>query len=158
MTQASDQIARALFTHFCDGAGPNATPIQPLADYRDANGNDFNVYTCDREITVTDADAGPALMTLLMQEIQFFIVGFMELLTERNALATDFWANPITQLKIRTYKARILHASEVTRHAEYKLMILSIQHVLEGNRKETLIDIVGVRAALLRFAQKSTCI
>ncbi|KAA6359939.1 MAG: hypothetical protein EZS28_044535, partial [Streblomastix strix] len=42
----------------------------------------------------------------------------MELLTGRNAFAIDFWANPIAQAQIRDYKARILHAPEVTRHAE----------------------------------------
>ncbi|KAA6392930.1 MAG: hypothetical protein EZS28_011541 [Streblomastix strix] len=40
----------------------------------------------------------------------------------------------------------------------YKLTILSIQHVLEGNTKETLIDLVGMCAALLRFAERSTYI
>ncbi|KAA6357972.1 MAG: hypothetical protein EZS28_046501, partial [Streblomastix strix] len=140
-----------------------------------------------REITVTDADAGPALRTPPMQEIQYFIMRFMELLTGRNAFAIDFWANPIVQAQIRDYKARTLHAPEVTRHAEvpphqilnnaansrvdgyiqnlqfqilmlYKLTILSIQHVLEGNTKETLIDLVGMCAALLRFAERSTYI
>ncbi|KAA6391068.1 MAG: hypothetical protein EZS28_013402 [Streblomastix strix] len=111
----------------------------------------------------------------------------MDLLTGRNAFAIDFWANPIAQAQIRDYKARILHAPEVTRHAEvpphqvlnnaansrvdgyiqnqqfqilmlYKLTILSIQHVLEGNTKETLIDLVGMCAALLRFAERSTYI
>ncbi|KAA6379619.1 MAG: hypothetical protein EZS28_024855 [Streblomastix strix] len=38
----------------------------------------------------------------------------------------------------------------------YKLTILSIQHVLEGNTKETLIDLVGMCTALLRFAERST--
>ncbi|KAA6372954.1 MAG: hypothetical protein EZS28_031518, partial [Streblomastix strix] len=163
------------------------TPGQPLADDRDANGSDTNVFASDREITVTDADAGPALRTPPMQEIQFFIMRFMELLTGRNAFAIDFWANPIAQAQIRDYKARTLHAPEVTRHAEvpphqvlnnaansrvdgyiqnlqfqilmlYKLTILSIQHVLEGNTKETLIDLVGMCAALLRFAERSTYI
>ncbi|KAA6363401.1 MAG: hypothetical protein EZS28_041072, partial [Streblomastix strix] len=40
----------------------------------------------------------------------------------------------------------------------YKLTILSIQHVLEGNTKETLIDLVGMCAALLSFAERSTYI
>ncbi|KAA6363924.1 MAG: hypothetical protein EZS28_040549, partial [Streblomastix strix] len=111
----------------------------------------------------------------------------MELLTGRNAFAIDFWANPIAQAQIRDYKARTLHAPEVTRHAEvpphqilnnaansrvdgyiqnlqfqilmlYKLTILSIQHVLELNTKETLIDLVGMCTALLRFAERSTYI
>ncbi|KAA6376088.1 MAG: hypothetical protein EZS28_028386 [Streblomastix strix] len=156
-------------------------------DNRDANGSDTNVFASDREITVTDADAGPALRTLSMQEIQFFIMRFMELLTGRNAFAIDFWANPIAQAQIRDYKARTLHAPEVTRHAEvpqhqvlsnaansrvdryiqnlqfqilmlYKLTILSIQHVLEENTKKILIDLVGMCAALLRFAERSTYI
>ncbi|KAA6367011.1 MAG: hypothetical protein EZS28_037463 [Streblomastix strix] len=38
------------------------------------------------------------------------------------------------------------------------LTILSIQHVLEGNTIETLIDLVGMCAALLRFAERSTYI
>ncbi|KAA6382213.1 MAG: hypothetical protein EZS28_022256, partial [Streblomastix strix] len=67
---------------------------------------------------VTDADAGPALRTPPMQETQFFFMTFMELLTGRIAFAIDFWANPIAQAQIRDYKARTLHASEVTRHAE----------------------------------------
>ncbi|KAA6388976.1 MAG: hypothetical protein EZS28_015495, partial [Streblomastix strix] len=107
--------------------------------------------------------------------------------TGRNAFAIDFWANPIAQAQIRDYKARTLHPPEVKRHAEvpphqvlnnaansrvneyiqnlqfqilmqYKLTILSIQHVLEGNTKETLIDLVGMSAALLRFAERSTYI
>ncbi|KAA6377007.1 MAG: hypothetical protein EZS28_027466, partial [Streblomastix strix] len=187
MTQASGQNAQALFSHLRDGAGLNTTPSQPLIDDRDANGSDTNVFASDREITVTDADAGPALRTPPMQEIQYFIMRFMELLTGRNAFAIDFWANPIAQAQIRDYKARTLHAPEVTRHAEvpphqilnnaansrvdgyiqnlqfqilmlYKLTILSIQHVLEGNTKETLIDLVGMCAALLRFAERSTYI
>ncbi|KAA6400291.1 MAG: hypothetical protein EZS28_004178 [Streblomastix strix] len=36
----------------------------------------------------------------------------------------------------------------------YKLTILSIQHVPEGNTKETLIDLVGMCAALLHVAQR----
>ncbi|KAA6393724.1 MAG: hypothetical protein EZS28_010747 [Streblomastix strix] len=187
MTQASGQNAQAFFTHLRDGADLNTTPSQPLLDDRDANGSYTNVFASDREITVTDAVAGPALRTPPMQEIQFFIIRFMELLTGRNAFAIDFWANLIAQAQIRDYKARTLHAPEVTRHAEvpphqvlnnaansrvdgyiqnlqfqilmlYKLTILSIQHVLEGNTKETLIDLVGMCAALLRFAERSTYI
>ncbi|KAA6314204.1 MAG: hypothetical protein EZS28_055625, partial [Streblomastix strix] len=118
MTQASGQNAQALFTHLRDGAGLNTTPSQPLIDDRDANGSDTNVFASDREITVTDADAGPALRTPPMQEIQYFIMTFMELLTGRNPFAIDFWANPIAKAQIRDYKARTLHAPEVTRHAE----------------------------------------
>ncbi|KAA6370595.1 MAG: hypothetical protein EZS28_033878, partial [Streblomastix strix] len=118
MTQASGQNAQALFTHLRDGAGLNTTPNQSLVDDRDTNGSDTNVFASDREITVTDADAGPALRTQPMQEIQFFIMRFMELLTGRNAFAIDFWANPIAQAQIQDYKARTLHAPEVTRHAE----------------------------------------
>ncbi|KAA6404282.1 MAG: hypothetical protein EZS28_000191 [Streblomastix strix] len=187
MTQASGQNAQALFTHLRDGAGLNTTLSQPLVDGKDANGSDPNVFANDREIAVTDADAGPALRTPPMQEIQFFIMRFMELLTGRNALAIDFWANPIAQAQIWDYKARTLHAPEVTRHAEvpphqflnnaaisrvdgyiqilqfqilmlYKLTILSIQHVLEGNTKETLTYLGGMCAALLRFAERSTYI
>ncbi|KAA6389151.1 MAG: hypothetical protein EZS28_015326 [Streblomastix strix] len=40
----------------------------------------------------------------------------------------------------------------------HQLTILSIQHVLERNTKETLIDLVGVWAAHLRFAERSTYI
>ncbi|KAA6366551.1 MAG: hypothetical protein EZS28_037922, partial [Streblomastix strix] len=185
MTKASGQNAQALFLHLRDGAGLNTTPCQPLVDIMDANGSDTNVFASDREITVTDADAGPALRTPQMQEIQFFVIRFMELLTGRIAFAVDFWANPIAQAKIRDYKARTLHAPEVTRHAEvpphqvfinvsncrvdgyilnlqfqilmlYKLTILSIQQVLERNTKESLVDLVGMCATLLRFAERST--
>ncbi|KAA6359313.1 MAG: hypothetical protein EZS28_045159, partial [Streblomastix strix] len=38
-------------------AGLNMTPSQQLADDRDANGSDTNVFASDREITVTYADA-----------------------------------------------------------------------------------------------------
>ncbi|KAA6374190.1 MAG: hypothetical protein EZS28_030285, partial [Streblomastix strix] len=112
---------------------------------RDANRSDTNVFASDREISVTDADAGPALRTPPMQEIQYFIMRFMELLTGRNAFAIDFWANPTAQVQIRKYKARTLHAPE-------------IQQVLEGNTKDTLIDLVGMCTALLRFAERSTYI
>ncbi|KAA6353913.1 MAG: hypothetical protein EZS28_050561, partial [Streblomastix strix] len=94
------------------------TPSQPQIDDRDANGSYTNVFASDREITVTDADAGPALKTPPMQEIQYFIMRFMELLTGRNAFAIDFWANPIALAQIRDYKAQTLDAPEVTRHAE----------------------------------------
>ncbi|KAA6391588.1 MAG: hypothetical protein EZS28_012887 [Streblomastix strix] len=187
MTQACGQNARTLFTHLRYGAGLNTTPNQSLVDDRDTNGSDTIVFASEREITVTDADAGPALRTPPMQEIQFLIMKFMELLTGRNAFAIDFWANPIAKAQIRDFKARTLQASEVTRHAEvpphqvlnnaansrvdgyiqnlqfqiqmlYKLTILLIQHVLEGNTKETLIDLVGMCVALLSFAERSTYI
>ncbi|KAA6388112.1 MAG: hypothetical protein EZS28_016359 [Streblomastix strix] len=118
ITQARGQNAQALFTRFRDGAGLNTTPNQPLVDVKDANRSDINIFASEREITVTDADAGPALRTPPMQEIQFFIMRFMELLTGRNAFAIDFWANPIALAQIWDYKARTLHAPEVTRHAE----------------------------------------
>ncbi|KAA6394288.1 MAG: hypothetical protein EZS28_010184 [Streblomastix strix] len=118
MTQANGQNAQALFTHLRNGAGLNITPRQPLVDDRDANKKDFNVFACIREITMIDVNAGPALRAPRMQEIQYFIMTFMELLNERNAFAIDFWANPIAQAQIRDYKARTLHAPEVTRHAE----------------------------------------
>ncbi|KAA6390314.1 MAG: hypothetical protein EZS28_014155 [Streblomastix strix] len=206
MTQASGQNAQALFTHLRDGAGLNMTPSQPLllqpikrlerqyetirtvpVDDRDANVIDTNIFASDRVITVKDADAGPALRTPPMQEIQYFIMRFIVLLTGRNALAIDFWANPIAQAQIRDQKARTLHTPEVTRHAEvphhkilnnaanccvdgyiqnlqfqilmlYNLTIFSIQHVLEGNTKKTLINLVGMCAALLRFAERSSYI
>ncbi|KAA6392227.1 MAG: hypothetical protein EZS28_012243 [Streblomastix strix] len=177
----------ALFTHLRDGADLNTTPNQPLVDDRDSNRNDVNVFEIDREIAVTNADAGPAQTTQLMQEIQIFIMRFMKLFTGRNAFAIDFWANPITYAQIRDYKARTLHASEVTRHSEvpplqilsntannrvgiyvqnqqfqilelYKLTILSIQHVLEGCTKETLSDLVSMCTALLSIAERSICI
>ncbi|KAA6373680.1 MAG: hypothetical protein EZS28_030792 [Streblomastix strix] len=85
--------AQALFAYLHDGAGLNTTPSQPLGDDRDANGNDTNVFASDREIPMTDADAGPALKTPPMQEIQFFIMRLMQLLTGRNTIAIDFWAN-----------------------------------------------------------------
>ncbi|KAA6378113.1 MAG: hypothetical protein EZS28_026360 [Streblomastix strix] len=183
MTQASGQSAHALFTHFRDGADLNMTPSQPLADDRDANGSDTNVFASDREITVTDADAGPALKTSPMQEIQFFIMRFMELLTGRNAFAIEFWANSFAQAQNRDYMARILHETEVIRHTKqpphqilnntvncrvdgfiqnlqflililHKLTILSKQHMLEGVKKDTLIDQVSMWAALLRFAER----
>ncbi|KAA6386203.1 MAG: hypothetical protein EZS28_018269 [Streblomastix strix] len=187
MTQASGQNAQALFIHLRDGTDLNTTPSQPLIDDRDVNECDTNVFASDREITVTDADTGPALRTPSMQEIQNFIMRFMKLLTGRNAFAIDFWANPIAQAQIRNYKARSLHTPEVTRHVEvlpqqvlnnaansrvdgyiqnlqfqilmlYKITVLSIQHVLEGKSKETLIDLVGKCAALFRFAERSTYI
>ncbi|KAA6374499.1 MAG: hypothetical protein EZS28_029977, partial [Streblomastix strix] len=103
------------------------------------------------------------------------------------AFAIDFWANPIAQAQIRDYKARTLHAPEVTGHAEvpphqilnnaakshmvkyiqnfqyqilmlYKLTILSIQQILEENTRMTLIDLVDMCAVHLRFARRSTCI
>ncbi|KAA6354634.1 MAG: hypothetical protein EZS28_049839, partial [Streblomastix strix] len=118
MMQASCQNAHALFTHLRDGAGLKTTPSQQLEDDMDANESDSNVFMSDREITVTDADAGPALKTPPMKKIQYFIMRFMELLTRRNAFAIEFWANPIAQAQIWDYKARTLHAPEVTRHAE----------------------------------------
>ncbi|KAA6388111.1 MAG: hypothetical protein EZS28_016358, partial [Streblomastix strix] len=36
-----------------------------------------------------------------------------------------------------------------------KLIVLSIQHVLEENTEKTLIDLIGMSAALLRFAERS---
>ncbi|KAA6396034.1 MAG: hypothetical protein EZS28_008436 [Streblomastix strix] len=99
----------------------------------------------------------------------------------------DFWANPIAQAQIRDYKARTMHAPEIQKRVEipshpvlnnaansrvegyvqnlqfqililYKLSILSIQHVLEENTKRSLIDLVGMCAALLRFAERLTYI
>ncbi|KAA6400181.1 MAG: hypothetical protein EZS28_004299 [Streblomastix strix] len=58
--------------HLRDGASINTKPRQPLMDDRDANGSDTNAFESDRWITVTDADAGPALRTPPMQEVQFF--------------------------------------------------------------------------------------
>jgi hypothetical protein len=43
---------------------------------------------------------------------------FMELLTGRNALVIDFWANPVAQAQVKDYQARTQHALEVTKHAE----------------------------------------
>ncbi|KAA6359314.1 MAG: hypothetical protein EZS28_045160 [Streblomastix strix] len=108
----------------------------------------------------------------------------MELLTGRNEFAIDFWAIPIAQAQIWDYKARTLHVPEVTGHAEvpprqvlnnaansrvdgyiqnlqfqilmmFKLIIFSIQYVLEGNTRETLNDLVSMCAALLRIAERS---
>ncbi|KAA6378816.1 MAG: putative NOL1/NOP2/Sun domain family, member 2 [Streblomastix strix] len=187
MTQTSGQNAQALFTHLHDGAGLNTTPNQPLADDRDASGSDTNVFASDREITVTEAYAGPALRTPPMQEIQHFYMRFMKLLTGRNAFAIDFWANPIVQAQIQDYKAQTMHVPEVTRHAEvpqhqilnniancrvdgyiqnlqfqilmlYELTILLIQYILEENTKKTVIFLVGICAALLCFAERSTYI
>ncbi|KAA6402456.1 MAG: hypothetical protein EZS28_002016 [Streblomastix strix] len=187
MTQESGQNAQALFTYFRDGVDLNMTSSQSLMDNRNANRSDTNVFASDREITVTDADAGPALRTPPMLEIQYFIMRLMELLTGCNAFAIDLWANPIAQAQIQNYVARAMHVPEVTRYAEisphqilinaansridryiqnlwfqilmlYKLTILSIQHVLDGNTKETLIDLVGMCAALLRFAERQTYI
>ncbi|KAA6386486.1 MAG: hypothetical protein EZS28_017986 [Streblomastix strix] len=163
------------------------TPYQPLTDVRDANTNVINVFASDREITVTDDEEGPALRTEPMQKIQFYIMRFMELLTGRNAFAIDFWPNLIAQRQIRDYKARTLHAPEVTRHAEvpphqvlnnaansrvdgyiqnmqflvlmlHKLTIFSIQYMMEEDTKKTLIDLVGICDALPRFAKRSTYI
>ncbi|KAA6355323.1 MAG: hypothetical protein EZS28_049150, partial [Streblomastix strix] len=88
-------------------------------DDGDANRSRTNVFASDSEIIVIDADAGPALRTPLMQEIQFFIMRFIELLTRLNAFATDFWANPIAQAQRRDYKTRNLHDPEVIRQAEF---------------------------------------
>ncbi|KAA6377401.1 MAG: hypothetical protein EZS28_027073, partial [Streblomastix strix] len=63
MTQASGQNAQALFTDLRDGAGLNTTLSQPLVVDSDAIGSDTNVFASDREITMTDADVGPALRT-----------------------------------------------------------------------------------------------
>ncbi|KAA6391718.1 MAG: hypothetical protein EZS28_012755 [Streblomastix strix] len=187
MTQASGSNAQALFAHLLDGAGLKTTPNQPLADDRDVNGNDTIVFRSDRENTVTDADAEHALKMPSMQKIQFFIMRFMELITRQNAFTLEFWTIPIAQTQVRDYIARILQALEVTKHAEvlphqilndaadsridrniqklqfqilmlYKLTILSIQQVQEGNTKETLIDLVCMCVALLRFAERSTYI
>ncbi|KAA6402575.1 MAG: hypothetical protein EZS28_001905 [Streblomastix strix] len=187
MTQASDQNAQTLFTHLHDGACLNTTQSQLIVDDRDANGSDTNVFVSDREVTVTDADAGLALRTPPMQEIQYFVMRFKEQITGKNAFAIDFQANTIAQTQMRDYNARTLHAQEVTRYTEvrqhqvlnnaansrvdgyvqnlkfqilmlYKLTILLIQYVLEGNTKKILIDLVGMCAALLRFAERSTYI
>ncbi|KAA6361128.1 MAG: hypothetical protein EZS28_043345, partial [Streblomastix strix] len=165
MTQASGQNAQILFAHIHDGAGLNTTPNQPPTDNWNANGNDINVFVSNSEITVTDADVGHALKTPPMQDIQFFIMMFMELLTGLNAFAIEFWANPIAQEQVRDYKARTLQAPEVTRHAEITPhQILNIA-VNTGNtfnstcaRKEhemALIDLVGKCAAQLCFAERS---
>ncbi|KAA6392931.1 MAG: hypothetical protein EZS28_011542 [Streblomastix strix] len=63
-----------------------------------------------REIIGTDA--GLALKSQPMQEIQCFIMRFMELLTEQNTFAIDFLANPIAQVQVQDYKARTLYAPE----------------------------------------------
>ncbi|KAA6385612.1 MAG: hypothetical protein EZS28_018860 [Streblomastix strix] len=118
MTQASGQNAQALFKHLRDGAALNMTSSQHLADDRDANGSDANVFASDREILVTNADARPALKMPPMQEIQFFIMRFMELLTRRNAIAIEFCMNTIAQAQIWDYNARTLHTQEVIRYAE----------------------------------------
>ncbi|KAA6400290.1 MAG: hypothetical protein EZS28_004177 [Streblomastix strix] len=106
MTQTSGQNAQALFTHLLDVVDLNTTPNQPLADNRDVNRNDTNVFASDSEIRGTDADTGPDLRTQPMQEIQFFIMKFIQLLTGRIAFAIDFWVNPISQAQIRDYKTR----------------------------------------------------
>ncbi|KAA6366181.1 MAG: hypothetical protein EZS28_038292 [Streblomastix strix] len=129
MTQTNGQNARTLFSHLRKGNGLSTTPSQPLVDDRDANGSDTNVFASDREITVADAVSGPALCS-----------------PSKNAIAIDFWANPIAQSQIRDYNALTLHSQEVTRHAE---------HILERNTKWTFIDLVGICTALLRFAERS---
>ncbi|KAA6392374.1 MAG: hypothetical protein EZS28_012101 [Streblomastix strix] len=185
--QAIGQNAQEFFTHLRDGAVLITTPSQPLVDDMDANGSDTNVFASDCEISMTDVDVLHALKTPPMQEIQYFIIRFMELLTGRNVFAIDFQANPIAQAQRLDYKARTLHVTEVARHAEvpphhvlnkaansrvggyiqnfqfqilmlHKFTILSIQHLLVGSAKEIFIDLVGMCAALLRFAERSTYI
>ncbi|KAA6336948.1 MAG: hypothetical protein EZS28_052834, partial [Streblomastix strix] len=177
----------ALFTRLRDGVGLYTASSESLVDDRDAIGNDFDVFASDSEMTVTDVDAVAVLSTPPMQEIQYFIMRFIELQTERNAFAIDFLTNSIAQAQIRDFKARTLYVPEVIRPAEalphqilnnaansrvdrciknqqfqilmlYKLTILSIQLVLEENTKEILFDLVGMCAALLRFAERSTYI
>ncbi|KAA6399044.1 MAG: hypothetical protein EZS28_005425 [Streblomastix strix] len=79
----------------------NTTPSQPLALDKDAIGNDTNVFASEREIIVTDADAGPALRTPQMQEIQYFIKMFVELQKRSNAFAFYFWTNAISHSQMR---------------------------------------------------------
>ncbi|KAA6395264.1 MAG: hypothetical protein EZS28_009209 [Streblomastix strix] len=112
-TQASSQNAQVLFTHLRDRADLNMTPSQPFVVDKDANGSDTNVFANDCEITMTDDDAGHALRKLQMQEIQYFITRFIELINWRNAFAIDFWANPIAQAQIWDYRARTLHIPEI---------------------------------------------
>ncbi|KAA6389400.1 MAG: hypothetical protein EZS28_015073 [Streblomastix strix] len=118
MTQASEQNVQVLFSHIRDGASLNTASNQFLTVDRDANGNDFNVFASDHEITVTDADAGPALRTPPMQEIQYFIMRFIEMHTGKSTFAIDFWANPIIYAQILDNKAQSLQAPKVTIHAE----------------------------------------
>ncbi|KAA6384338.1 MAG: hypothetical protein EZS28_020135 [Streblomastix strix] len=105
MTQAIGQNAQALFTLLHDGADFSMTLNNSLADEKDANRSDFNVFVSYREIKVINADAGPALSTPPTQEIQFLIMRFIEQLSGRNAFAIDFWANPIAQAQIWDYEA-----------------------------------------------------
>ncbi|KAA6391817.1 MAG: hypothetical protein EZS28_012657 [Streblomastix strix] len=86
----SNQNVQALFTHLRGEAGLNTKLNLPRTDDRDSNRNEINVFESDREIAETNPDAGPAQMTQPMQEIQFFIMRFMVLLTGRNAFAIDF--------------------------------------------------------------------
>ncbi|KAA6398190.1 MAG: hypothetical protein EZS28_006283 [Streblomastix strix] len=98
--------------------GLNSTRSQPLTDDIDATGSDINVFASDCEITVTDADAGRALITPPIQEIYFFTLMFMELLNRRNAFAKEFWANTIVQTQVWDYYAQIMNVPEATRLVE----------------------------------------
>ncbi|KAA6366715.1 MAG: hypothetical protein EZS28_037757, partial [Streblomastix strix] len=126
--QSGNGRAVALFGHLMEGACLNKSHLGSSIEDRDANGNEFNVFASDREIIVTDADAGPALRTQLMQEIQYSIMKYMELLTERTGFAIDFWANPIAQSLVLEFNARTLQTPEVTRNAE-----ISMHHALSNN-------------------------
>ncbi|KAA6389885.1 MAG: hypothetical protein EZS28_014587 [Streblomastix strix] len=118
MTHASGQNAQVLFTHLRDRSGLVWTSNEPLIDYRDANVKDTNVSASNCEITKINADARRALKKMPMQEIQFFIMRILELLTGQNAFAIDFWASSIALAQIPDYKAQTLHASKVTRHVD----------------------------------------
>ncbi|KAA6359954.1 MAG: hypothetical protein EZS28_044519 [Streblomastix strix] len=151
--------------------------VNMFIDDRNMNGNNFKAYASDMDIIVKNIEAEPALWTLHLQKIQYFIIIFIVPLIGIGQLANVFLANPIANAQVQGNKAPTLHVLEMTRYAEVfshqfldnivnsredeyiqnlqfqflllqKLIILSIQHVLEGNKIETLIDLVGMCAAL----------
>ncbi|KAA6357629.1 MAG: hypothetical protein EZS28_046844 [Streblomastix strix] len=95
--QSGSEHVDVLFGHTKYGADLKITPTVTVVDEMDVYINDFNEFASGQEIVVTVADAQPAHWMPLLQDVQYFIMKFIELLTRRNAFAIDFWANPIAQ-------------------------------------------------------------
>ncbi|KAA6395124.1 MAG: hypothetical protein EZS28_009345 [Streblomastix strix] len=71
LTQANSEFVQVLFGHLRKSSTLDILLSLPIIDDSNANKNDFNIFASNREITVIDADAGPALKTMSMQEIQY---------------------------------------------------------------------------------------
>ncbi|KAA6402053.1 MAG: hypothetical protein EZS28_002418 [Streblomastix strix] len=71
-------------------------------------------FASEKNISVTDADAGPALRKPTKLEIQHFIMKLFKYLTGRNALAIDFLVYKIAHAQMQDFNERILHATEIT--------------------------------------------